>query len=234
MIEYIFQIPEIGDLNFQIDLRRKYTQAIDQQDHPFWTRLDYKQCQNCPLPPGSYQHCPTAVDLEDIVSKFSPLPSFDVVEVAVKTPHREYRKHCDIQTGLQALLGLVMATSACPILSRLRSLANFHLPFATTEDTLFRTVGAYLLQQYFIYADGGIPDFELRELEALYNSLGQLNFSFTQRIQAASDRDANLNAIVQLGALSFMVQLSLEEQLKEFRAGFQGEEPFEPDEGALE
>jgi hypothetical protein len=221
MIEYIFQIKGRDSLHYHIDINREYSEGSDETNHPPWTKLDYCQCKNCPMPVEKYQYCPTAVDLKEIIDGFSTLISHDEVTVRVKTSEREYRKTCDVQTGLQAILGLIMATSACPILSKLRSLADFHLPFATTEDTIFRAVGAYLIQQYFIFFDGGHPDFELKELKNLYCRLEQLNASFTERIRAASKTDANLNAVVQLGALSFMVHLSLEEQLKDLRATFQ-------------
>ncbi|QTA91693.1 DUF6901 family protein [Desulfonema magnum] len=222
MIEYIFETQDGRNLNFQININRQYTDKINGSAHHVWTKLDYNQCKICPLSLKEYQCCPTAVDLQEIVEGFSPFLSHEIVWVKVRTSEREYSKKCDIQTGLQSLLGLVMATSACPVLSKLWSLAYFHLPFATTEDTLFRTVGAYLIRQYFIFSDGEKPDFELNELRSLYNKLEELNTSFTERIRIASKADANLNAVVQLGALSFMVHVSLEEQLRDFRRTFQG------------
>ncbi|OQX06213.1 MAG: hypothetical protein BWK80_51100 [Desulfobacteraceae bacterium IS3] len=221
MIEYIFQLDSGKTLNFRVNINREYSAKADRENHSFWTRLDYHRCSNCPLSPEKYKYCPTAVDLQEIIDVFSPFLSHLQVLVTVKTPERQYSKTCDLQTGLQSLLGLVMATSACPILSKLWPLANFHLPFATTEDTLFRTVGAYLIYQYFILAEGGKADFELMGLRTFYNSLEELNACFTDRIRIASRSDANLNAVVQLGALSFMVYVSLEEQLREFRRTFQ-------------
>jgi hypothetical protein len=221
MVEYIFEIEKGEPLTFRVDIRRQYSETTEEDQYPSWTKLGYHQCDICPLPSDGHRYCPTAVDLQDIVERFSSLLSHGPVTVRVKTLDREYVKTCDIQTGLQSLLGLIMATSACPILSKLGALANFHLPFATTEDTLFRSVGAYLIRQYFIFSDGGRPDFELRELKSLYNRLEELNFAFSERIRVASKADANLNAMVQLGALSFMVYVSLEDQLKDFRNAFE-------------
>ncbi|OQX24864.1 MAG: hypothetical protein BWK80_18630 [Desulfobacteraceae bacterium IS3] len=221
IIEYIFQLKTGSTLNYLIDTNRQYGEETDRMSHRFWTKLDYNQCGNCLLSLKKYRCCPTAVDLEDIIEEFSSFLSHDQAQVSVKTPEREYSKVCDIQTGLQSLVGLVMATSACPTLSQLGALAKFHLPFATTEDTLFRSVGAYMIRQYFIFSDGGQPDFTLERLKALYNSLEDLNSAFTERIRIASRSDANLNALVQLGALSFMVHVSLEDQLRDFRNTFQ-------------
>ncbi|MDM8525983.1 hypothetical protein QUF80_21625 [Desulfococcaceae bacterium HSG8] len=217
MIEYIFQIEGGETLHFRIDINRKYK---EKRGH-FWTELGYHQCKNCTLLLKDYRYCPTAIDMEEIIEGFSSFFSHDKVFVRVKTSEREYSKMCDLQTGLQSLLGLVMATSSCPILSKLWALANFHLPFATTEDTLFRAVGAYLIRQYFIFSDKGQPDFDLEGLRNLYRELEELNTSFTERIRIASKTDANLNAVVQLGALSFLVHVSLEEQLGDLRTTFE-------------
>ena len=126
-------------------------------------------------------------------------------------------KETDAQMGLQALLALVMASSACPILSRLRSQALFHLPFASIDETLYRTVGDYLIKQYFVMKDGGQPDFALAGLDGLYRDLATLNVHFFARIKEACTRDANLNAVVVLRSLSEIVSMSLDERLVSLR-----------------
>jgi len=222
MIEYFFEIDNGDTLHFEIDLNRKYDENKGSAEHHEWTKLNYHQCDHCPLTEKTFRYCPPAFDLQEIIQNCSSLISHEKATVRVKTQEREYKKKCDIQTGIQSVLGLVMATSACPLLSRLKPVANFHLPFGTTEDTLFRSVGAYLIQQYFIYSDGGEPDFKLENLQGFYNNLEKLNTFFSERIRAASRSDANLGAIVQLGALSFMVKASLQDQLKTFRKTFEG------------
>lgn len=217
MITYLFHSKDKKEYKFRIDVNRTYTLEIDHRPHQFWTKLDFHQCPICPLGVQEMRFCPTAVDMEDVVGRFSSLISYEEVDVQVIAPEREYRKTCDIQTGLQALVGLIMATSACPVLSRLKTLANFHLPFATLEDTIFRTVGAYLIQQYYIHMEGGKGDFELKKLKNYYNDLSDLNTAFLRRIEIASESDANLNALVQLEALSFMMHVTIEEELKHFR-----------------
>ena len=136
----------------------------------------------------------------------------------VTTPERTYVKQCDVQTGLRALMGLVMATSGCPVLSKLKGLAHYHLPFATVEETTFRTVSLYLLRQYFVQRDGGVPDLALRGLLTYYEELQDLNQAFQNRLRAASARDANLNAINSLFSLAAVVAIALEENLETLRA----------------
>src|SRR5262249_33669487 len=118
---------------------------------------------------------------------------------------------------LGSLLGLVMASSGCPILGELRGLARFHLPFAEFEETLFRTVGLYLLRQYFVARDGGVPDFELAGLGRLYEDLQEVNRALQRRMEGVSPRDASINAVTMLFSLSALVALSLEAGLEQLR-----------------
>ena len=135
----------------------------------------------------------------------------------VTTPQRTFVKQTDVQTGLRGLMGLVMATSGCPVLSKLKGLARYHLPFANIEETTFRTVSLYLLRQYFVQRDGGTPDLALRGLLEFYDQLQELDQAFQNRLRAASTRDANLNAINSLFSLAAAVAMSLEDQLEELR-----------------
>lgn len=216
MIDYIFRIESDLEMKFSVDTDRT-TGKDDPGKLSPWTELGYYQCECCTLSPDENRHCPAAADLHHIIADFSPMASYETAEVSVVTEEREYRKTCDIQTGLQSLLGLIMATSACPVLSKLRLLADFHLPFSTSRETIFRIVSAYLLNQYFILSEGGETDFELRHVEQFCMNLEELNRSFSERIRVASESDANLCAMVQWGSVSFMMRASLREQLEKFR-----------------
>ncbi|MEI7733185.1 MAG: hypothetical protein WCO56_26680 [Verrucomicrobiota bacterium] len=213
MIEYHFQLEDGTRKEFKIALDRCFTPEIDAQAHPQWTRLEYRRCSNCPLANSQFQHCPAAVDVARIIHDFSAMVSFGKTKVWVRTPEREYHHDCDIQKGLNSILGLVMATSGCPILSNLRPLANFHLPFATPEETIFRTVGAYLIKQYFVQEAGGVPDFKLNGLSQLYQDLVELNTCFVGRIREASTKDANINAFIRLDSFSLLVLFAIRDQL---------------------
>jgi len=208
---------------FNIEVNRVFDKNLDNLKHPAWTKLDFHKCENCLLTNKEYLHCPIALDIKDVIVKFNSILSFESVNVRVKTPERFYFKRCDVQTGLRSLLGLIMATSACPILSSLRGMAYYHLPFAAPEETLFRTTGAYLLKQYFAFKKGATPDLELAGLSNLYEQLQVLNRCFGERIRAASQKDANMNAIDKLFSLSAIVSFHIDEKLEELRPLF---EPF--------
>jgi hypothetical protein len=219
MILYEFVIDGGPSHEFKVDLDR-VPGSVGGPDHEPWTLLGFNQCPNCPLASTEHAQCPVALDLEEIVTRFRSLLSFQEAVVTVHTPERSYMKRGDVQTGLRSLLGLVMATSGCPILGRFRSMAYYHLPFANFEETLFRTVGSYLLKQYFVRKAGGVADLELRGLARFYEEVRIVSQAFKRRLDAASEKDANMNAIGTLILMGMVVSSSLDEQLQELQAQF--------------
>ena len=185
MIEYAFTLDDGRTYQFKVDPARDDISRPHAPDRPFWTRLDFNQCRGCPLDTARHHHCPAAIDLEPIMETFQSVVSFENAKVTVTADERTYSRNCDVQTGLRSLVGLVMATSGCPTLSRLKGLAKMHLPFATLEETVFRSTGAYLLKQYFIFKEGGVPDLELKGMHAFYEELQTVNRYFKRRIDAA-------------------------------------------------
>jgi hypothetical protein len=220
MITYIFTLQSGEVHRFQVHLDRDTAAADPLRPPAPWAALDFQKCTHCPLPSSGHAYCPTALDLEWIAHQFSTIKSFEKAKVEVQTPDRIYTKHCDVQTGLRALLGLIMATSACPISSQLKALAYYHLPFASIEETLFRVVSTFLIKQYFVHQSGGEPDWKLSGLDRFYQDLQEMNVCFKARLDAASAQDANLNAICSLNFLSVAVSSSLEDQLDRLKHRF--------------
>lgn len=182
---------------------------------PDWTRLEYKQCPNCPLKPEQYPRCPPAVDLVPTLGAFAKIISYSEARVTVEMEERTVSRECQAQQALSSLVALMMATSACPILGRMRGLARTHLPFATSEESLLRSLGAYLLKQLLVQRAGGEPDWNLEGLKAHYAQLETLNKAFKARVRAASEQDATLNAVSALGILSMGIGVSIDDQLSE-------------------
>lgn len=216
-IEYKFIVKEGDPLVFQVDTRRSTAESEDTVDFPFWTKLDYHKCVNCPLSETEHVYCPAAMDAKRITQTFKSMLSTEEVTVEVRTPDRMYVKETDSQTGLRALFGLVMATSGCPILSRFRGLADTHLPFASIEETILRVAGSYLIQQFLVLREGGEPDWEFAGLNRFYEEIQEVNRCFKSRIDAASEQDANMNALGSLVYLAMGVSFSLEDQLSDLR-----------------
>lgn len=210
MIEYELRLDDGSEHRFVVDPSRRLP-LVDETRAPEWTRLAYQRCRNCPLDEAEHDRCPAAVDASDILERFKSVLSYVQAEVRVHTGERTFTRRVDVQTALHSLLGLVMATSGCPHLGSLRPLAHHHLPFATKEETVFRVTSAYLLRQHFVAMDGGEPDLKLDGLKRLYQELQEVNRAFTERVRAAAERDANLNAVVLLFSLSVLVSFTLDD-----------------------
>jgi len=219
-IEYIFTMDDGNLQNYKIYFSRPRAEILSQSDYPSWTELTFKQCGNCPLNPKQYSHCPVAIDAKEIILGFREILSCSTTHVRVITPEREYLKACDAQTGLRALIGFVMATSTCPILSKMRGMAHYHLPFASIDEIVFRVTSSYLLGQYYVHQTGGTADWELEGLKQHYKALLTLNYDFLQRIRAASEADSNLDVLSTLFSISSLLSVSLEQHLHKLKPLF--------------
>ena len=187
---------------------------------PDWSRLDVHQCRVCPLNVQSSTHCPAALAFVDILEEFGPLLSFTEVEVTVVTSERTVTSKTSVQRALSSLVGLSMATSGCPILARFKPMARFHLPLATREETMFRSVGAYLLGQYFLKQRGQTPDLELRGLRETYDLIHNVNVGLADRLREIPAGDAHLNALVILDLFAHALPSSIDEGLAELEHMF--------------
>jgi hypothetical protein len=216
-IEYTFTMDDGKGLHYRVEFDRPRDKILDKTQYPDWTELDFHQCPNCPLKTDEYSHCPVAIDAHEILLGFAEILSCKEVDILVKTPEREYFKRTDAQTGLRALIGFVMASSDCPILSPMRGMAYYHLPFASLDETVFRITSSYLLQQYFAYKKTGNFDLEFKGLKEYFKEMQTLNYHFLERIRAACEADSNLNVLATLFTISSMLSLSLDRHLREIQ-----------------
>ncbi|ALG69520.2 DUF6901 family protein [Beggiatoa leptomitoformis] len=220
-IEYTFTMDDGKVLHYKIHFERPRPNVLNKADYPRWTELDFHQCSNCPLDMKEYSHCPAAIDAKEIILGFCEILSCSAADVRVRTPEREYIKRSDAQTGLRALIGFVMATSACPLLSKMRGMAHYHLPFASLDEIVFRVTSSYLLKQYYNHQDGGVADLELNGLKMFYEEMQTLNYDFLQRIRAAaSEADSNLDVLSTLFSISALLSLRLEPHLEKLKPLF--------------
>ncbi|MCU1716570.1 DUF6901 family protein [Pseudomonas sp. 5P_3.1_Bac2] len=215
-IEYRITLDDDHQLNYLIELDRRYQPAAA-QNAPSWTRLQHQQCSNCPLSAQAFSHCPAAVDLYPVIEDFQRLPAFQKVSVSVLTPEREYTKLIGLEEGLRALLGVIMATSACPLLNQLKPMAQQHLPFANAQEFTLRAVSVYLTQQYFHLREGREADWQLKGLVHMFQQLQLVNQAFWQRIHDTCEGDSNLKAFLSFFSMASSLSYSLETQLQKIR-----------------
>ncbi|MBI2568394.1 MAG: hypothetical protein HYV63_15335 [Candidatus Schekmanbacteria bacterium] len=169
---------------------------------PTWTRLGAHRCANCALVASHHQCCPVALNLVPVVDLFHDASSVTVVDIEVETPNRTVVRQVPLQEALSSLIGVIMATSGCPILDKLRPMVYTHLPLATPMETHFRAVGMYYMAQHLIARRGGRPDWDVAGLAALYHEIRVVNACFSERLRAVVSRDASVNAIVRLDCLA--------------------------------
>lgn len=215
-IQYRFDL-EQETLHYEVDVDRTFDLKQERPDVPRWAALGHNQCPNCPLSVKDCAYCPAAVDLVQVVTDFQQLPAVEEAKVKVVTPEREYFKQTTLEEGLRSLMGLIMATSACPILHKLKPNARNHLPFASQDEFIIRSTALYLLRQYFNYREGKRPDWDLQGLISINEELGTLNQAFWQRIHEACESDSNLKALLSFLNLSSSMSYSLEAQLQKIR-----------------
>lgn len=219
-IQYYFTFDDGLELKFNVDLDRSYDPRRIPADAPEWTRLGNNQCSVCPLSKAEHTHCPAALDLDKVARDFQKLPAFTKANVRVVTPEREYVKRVGLEEGVRALMGLIMATSACPIFGALKANARMHLPFATPQEFITRSASMYLMRQYFIMREGGEPDWELKGLVKTNEQLQLVNHAFWQRTVTAFQNDANSKALLSFFTLSSSVSSSLDAQLAKIKPIF--------------
>jgi len=209
---YAFQFEDGTVKQFETRLDARTLELLPQRElpKPEWTKLKYCQCENCPLG-DEVEYCPVAVNLSELVETFKDFTSYVGTRVVVKAPERTYEEDTTLQQGLSSIVGLYMVTSNCPIMDQLRPMVRFHLPFATSEETLYRAVSMYLTKQYFAMRRGETPDWELEKLAQIYSAISVVNAGMSRRLRQASTKDANVNALIILSAFGDTVGVSLKD-----------------------
>lgn len=217
---YSFRDGKVKTFDISINRKELVFNRQDAGDPPAWADLNRNRCKICSLDEASNRYCPIALNLADIANQFKDYYSYEEVAVNVKTDDREYSKVTSIQEGLGSLVGIIMTTSGCPAMGKLKPMVRFHLPFATLMDTVYRTVSMYLLAQYYRNQEGKVPDWGLGELEGIYRDVGVVNRDFAVRLREAAKKDASLNALVNLDCFASMVPISAETILAEIKEDF--------------
>ncbi len=213
---YKFRFPNGLEKNFEVVLKADTLELVTNPalPKPDWTGLKYHQCAKCPLG-DDVAYCPVAVNLSSLVETFKDAISFQDVHVRVVTERRDFEAKTTLQEGLSSIIGIYMVTSNCPVMDQLRPNVRFHLPFASEEEAIYRAVSMYLLGQYFRMRNGEEPDWELKKLAEVYRGVWDVNRGMTERLAAASTKDANVNAVIHLSTYGQTLDNFLEYCLQE-------------------
>ena len=188
----------VREIKIQLDSKTMAMVPKPRDSYPDWTRLSHSKCPNCPLNEATSPRCPIAANLVDLIGVFKESISYDRALVEVVTPARKYVKETTLAEGISSMIGIFMVSSGCPILDKLKPMVRTHLPFSTWEETLYRTLSAYLLAQFFMGQDGQPPDWPMKNLKKIADDINLVNQAFCERLKETHLQDAALNAVVQL------------------------------------
>ncbi len=210
-IDYKFNLSNGLQKQFSICLKTPSFQLVQKpiKTYPSWTKLGYYQCPNCPLDPQENPYCPIAVNLVEVINFFKDYVSSDEAEIVIATQVREFRKMTSLQEGLSSIIGIYMVSSGCPVVDKLRPMVFTHLPFATTEETMYRAASMYLLAQYFLLKKGKTPELELKGLVEIYDNVNKVNHVFHKRLLSINPKDASLNALFHLNCFAAITTMSI-------------------------
>lgn len=212
-IQYRFTLADGSERRFALTLDDATLALVPPAggvEPPAWTALENQRCPNCPLAPAEGARCPVAVNLDPVINAFHRSISHDVAEIAVETEARTYLKRAPLQSGISGIIGLIMVTSGCPVMDRLRPMVRTHVPFATLDETTYRALSMYLLSQYFVQRRGGTPNWDLSGLAAVYGEVRKVNKAFVKRLHSLQIEDASLNAIVNLDVFASFTSANIE------------------------
>lgn len=221
-IEYRLSCPERSERVFKVRIDGDtVAQGVSERSSlPSWTTLEFHQCPNCPLAAVDHPHCPVAVNLVPLVHGIGDLQSHEPVQLHVHESRRTVSASTTAQRAISSLLGLIMATSACPHTAHFRPMARFHLPLASMEETVYRATSMYLLAQYFAGRGGKHTDLDLSGLAEICANLEVVNRAMAQRLRGASEEDATVNAVVILDVLAKTLPFAILDELAGMRPLF--------------
>lgn len=221
-IQYRFTLPDGQTRIFDLKFDRKDLSLLYDipRKLPAWTTLEFKQCPHCPLSVKTHPHCPLAVSIRNVVEQCNAIVSHQEVTVEVTTNERVISQKTSAQRAISSLMGLIIATSGCPHTGFFKPMARFHLPFASEEETIYRSASSYLLAQFFMKKKGLKSDTNLKGLEQIYKNVHTVNLSMSDRLRECGDEDSYLNALVLLDCLATLMPATIKHSLKEIEYVF--------------
>lgn len=218
---YRFDFPDTSKKRFLIKLDPDtYRYKPSNNTPPDWALLGVGRCECCTLDLENNEYCPISANIADLVYAFKDTASHKSCTVSCISAARTCSKDTTVQDGLASIMGIIMATSGCPSMAILKPMACFHLPFATVEESMYRSVSAYLLRQYFSHTKGETCDFFMHRIQEHYSEVQMVNEGILKRINMTSEMDADKNAIVTLNALAQILVMEVDEDLDSLKLLF--------------
>ena len=211
------------DMDFTVDLvfeKKDFSLLSPDWRASEWTRLVFHKCSHCPLNEQEFYFCPLARAIDNVISKIHNFLSYEEVDAQVKFKNRTVSAHITLQRALRSLLGLIIPTSGCPHTVYFRPMSRYHLPFADTEETIYRATTMFLLAQYFIHKKSGCIPTDFTRLETIYNNVHIVNTQICKRLREFCKNDSPVNAIAILDMLTISINAALKHDLDKLEPYF--------------
>ena len=217
-ISYKFCFENGEEKVFRLDIESDTLSLVTNfaEERPDWTKVSNIGC-NCS---SGEINCHPAVAIAYLIKQFDKIPSYEKVKIYVETENRTFFKKTSVQAGVGGIFGIIMATSGCPILGKLKPMVRYHLPFADIEETEYRVFSMYMLAQYFKMKKGMNPDLEMDNLKATYDDIREINRKIAKSIADLEKMDTSINAVVALNNFADSVSFSLEDKLEDIEKLF--------------
>jgi hypothetical protein len=219
-IKYTLQSSE---MDFTVDLvfdKKDFSLMNLRESQKDWTRLAFCKCSHCPLDDEDFPFCPLAAAIDSIISRIHNFQSYDEVHARVEYKNRTVSADVTVQRALSSLLGLIIPASGCPHTRYFRPMSRYHLPFADTEETIYRSTTMFLLAQYFIHRKSGCIPSDFSRLETIYSNVHIVNTQICKRLREFCANDSPLNAITILDMLTMSMQSALKHDLDTLESYF--------------
>jgi len=189
---------EIVSICLNLDEGKRLTVDTSTATKPLvskWTELDYFQCANCQLAPGT--HCPVALGIDQLRQPLNQLISFDQIEVTVRLDDNlTVQTEISAQQVLSSLIGIVIAASYQCIHTRfLWPMVKYHRPFAQQDESVYRSLANIALIYQLTEKEESFEQFILHH----YEQLKILNRGLVNRLR--DDKGANevlINGLINL------------------------------------
>ncbi|MGK9475478.1 DUF6901 family protein [Melioribacter sp. OK-6-Me] len=210
---YTFKFEDGSEKVFTIQLDAETLNIItrETEEIPEWAYNSDFPCNSEKCNNSNTQYCPIALHLDKIIRFFSDRVSYEKVFITADINGRHYSKETTIQNAVSSLIGIIMPSSGCPILGKLKPLVKYHLPFSSIEETEYRVYSMYLFAQYLRHLKGLDADWEMKHLHDLYAQILDINRIISQKIAQLENQDASCNAIIALDNFAQFISFNLEE-----------------------
>ncbi len=218
-IYYHFEFPDETEETFHLEIDPETFELTNMipETLPSWTKLTFHQCPHCPLDIATHPYCPLAASQIELIKSLAYFLPYQEVHLDVLIEKRRFSQDTTIQAALGSLMGLIMPASGCPITAYFKPMARFHLPLASSAETIYRSVSMYFMAQYFLAKEGKTPDLDLQGMAKIYEAVHLMNTSIAERFLAASKKDSTVDAVVQLDIYAMTFLGILEQPLEEIQ-----------------